>query len=85
MKLSTMLLPVILLWASTGCQDRQPLGRDYGNAVRHNMSVHIINPAPDYAGRVPPGFDGIRATEVFERYQKGKVIKPKAVTTTGGQ
>ncbi len=82
MKLSTMLLPVILSWALAGCQDRQPLGRDFGNAVRHNMSVHIINPAPDYAGRKSPGLDGIRAADVLERYQKGRVIKPKAVSTT---
>ena len=83
MKLSTMLLPVILLSASTGCQNNtQPLGRDFGNAVRHNMSVHIINPAPDYAGRKSPGLDGIRAADVLERYQKGRVIKPKAVSTT---
>ena len=82
MKRSTTLLAVILLWASTGCQNTQPLGRDFGNAVHQNMSVHIINPAPDYAGREPPGLDGIRATGVLERYQKGQVIKPKVVPTS---
>ncbi len=82
MKQSTMLLAVILLWAPTGCQNTQPLGRDFGNAVRHNMSVHIINPAPDYAGRETPGLDGIRAAGVLERYQKGRVIKPKAAPTS---
>ncbi len=82
MKRSTTFLLVGLLWAATGCQNTQPLGRDFGNAVRHNMSVHIINPAPAYAGRESPGFDGIRAAGVLERYQKGKVTTPKTVKTT---
>lgn len=82
MKRSTMILPVILMWAATGCQPSQPVGRDFGNAVRHNMSVHIINPAPDYTGRAWPGLDGIRAAGALERYQKGRVIKPKAVPTS---
>jgi len=82
MKRSTMILPVILMWAATGCQAPRPVGRDFGNAVRHNMSVHIINPAPDYTGRPAPGLDGIRAAGALERYHKGKVTEPKRVSTS---
>lgn len=87
MKRSTTLLPVILLAVGSGCENASPLGKDFGNAVRHNMAVQIINPSPDYTGRGPPGLSGMRAARALERYEKGEVIKPKVVPTSeaGGE
>lgn len=40
--------------ALAACADNAaPLSPDFGEAVRNNMAVHIINPAPDYGTEVP--------------------------------
>ncbi len=69
-------LPLML----AACAQPATLGHDYGNAVRHNMSVHIINPEPSAE---PPVHDGARAGHAIERYRTGTVIEPVGVETTG--
>ena len=83
LKHSITLLPVILLAVGAGCDNATPLNKDFGNAVRHNMAVQIINPSPDYTGLGPPRMDGVRAAGALERYKEGEVIKPKIVPTSG--
>ena len=50
MRQTMKLLPFALLFAVAACaqyQNKEPMGRDYGDAVHHNLSVHVIDPAPN--------------------------------------
>ena len=66
------------------CAPQEDLHRSFGNAVHHNMSVHIINPAPTYSSveQVPP-LDGPRAVGAQQRYDSGQVIQPERLRTSG--
>lgn len=78
-------LPVVLLFAVAACaqyQNDQPLGRDFGNAVTHNMSVQVIDPAPNLEGKEIPNMEGTRAAGAIERYDTGTVIEPETIETT---
>lgn len=81
MKTAMKLLPLGLLLAVAACYHTQPLGKDFGNSVNHNMSMHIINPAPDLEGREVPDMAGTRASGAIERYDTGNVIEPEAIET----
>ncbi len=86
MKRALVFLPIVLTFAVSACQwnrNLPPLGRDFGNAVNHNMSQHIINPDPVTAGYGAPALDGERASVVIERYKAGDVLAPE-VESTGG-
>jgi hypothetical protein len=76
------LLPFALLFAVAACQHLEPLGRDYGNAVTHNMSVQVIDPAPNLEGKEIPDMEGTRAAGAMERYDTGTVIAPETIETT---
>ena len=72
--------------ALMGCAERydkpkQTLSPSFGNAVRHNMAVQIINPEghPDLS---PSAMDGARADEAVTRYREGKTKEVKVFTTT---
>jgi hypothetical protein len=82
MKTVMKLLPLGLLVAVAACNHTQPLGRDFGNSVNHNMSMHIINPAPDFEGREVPDMEGTRASGAIERYDAGAVLAPEIIETT---
>jgi hypothetical protein len=62
------------------CAQPAMLGHDFGNAVRHDMSVHIINPEPSAE---PPVYDGGRARLAIERYRTRTVAEPVEVETSG--
>ncbi len=65
------------------CTPQENLHPDFGNSVRHNMSVHIINPNPTYgADEQVPTLDGPRAAGGQLRYDKGEVIEPERLRTT---
>ena len=59
--------------ALTACSNAEPLNHDFGASVRHNMMMHIIDPAPAHAGIGTPALRGPRATGVMDRYDKGTV------------
>ncbi len=82
MKTTIKLLPLGLLLVVAACNHTQPLGPNFGDAVHHNMSMQIINPAPDLEGREVPGMEGTRADGAIERYDSGTVISPEAIETT---
>ena len=87
MRQTMKLLPFALLFAVTACaqwQNKEPLGRDYGNAVTHNMSVQVIDPAPNLEGKEIPDMAGTRANGAMERYNTGTVIAPETIDTTSG-
>jgi hypothetical protein len=85
MKRAIAFLPfgLILVLAACGNRNIPPLAPDFGNAVEHNMSMHIINPEPATAGYGAPELDGTRAKGVLDRYKSGSVIVPKAEATGG--
>ncbi len=85
MKRVLVFLPIVLTIAVSACENRNapPLGRDFGNAINHNMSQHIINPDPVYAGYGAPALDGERAKGAFERYKTGSVIQPEEESVAG--
>jgi hypothetical protein len=67
----------------TACAPQGDLSPDFGNAVQHNMSLHIINPAPTYntLQQVPP-LDGPRAAGAQQRYDDGEIIPPERLRTS---
>jgi hypothetical protein len=85
MKQTMKLVPFALLFAITACaqyQNKEPLGRDYGDAVNHNMAVQAIDPAPNLEGKEIPNMAGTRASGAIKRYDTGTVIQPVETTTT---
>ena len=80
MKTALTTSSIALLFFVAGCQqysNQEPLGRDLGNSVHHNMSMHIIDPAPSYEGREVPDMDGERADIAIENYTTGAVEEPE--------
>ena len=82
MKTAITAVSFVVLVFVAGCEqaqhysNKQPLGRDYGNSVPHNMSMHIIDPAPSLEGREVPDMEGTRAAGAIERYDTGTTIEP---------
>jgi hypothetical protein len=54
----------------------------YGNAIRQNNSVMIIDPQPATAANTDLDLDGRRAGIAIERYRQNKVIPPIPQSTT---
>ncbi len=85
MKQTMKVLPLALLFAVAACaqyENKEPLSRDYGNANTHNLSVQVIDPAPNLEGKEIPDMEGTRAVGAIERYDTGTVIEPETVETT---
>ncbi len=88
MKITRIIAAVVLgLVVLTACETepRMTLSPDFGNSVRHNMAVHIINPPSLGKETTAVPMDGKRAFEAIDRYQKHEVIEPEKVETTIGQ
>ena len=75
-------LPVAVALSTAGCESKQHLSSDFGNAVNHNMSLQIVNPDPVYLAPEVPDFDGVRAAGAIERYKTGTVIEPEDIETS---
>lgn len=66
--------------ALAGCDGNNPfrskqvLHPSFGDAVRHNMAVQIINP-DGHPDLTPPAMDGARAADAVERYRAGKTAE----------
>ena len=85
MRQTMKVLPFALLFAVAACaqwQNKEPLGRDYGDAMSHNLSVQVIDPAPDLEGKEIPDMAGTRASGAIDRYDTGTVIEPESIDTT---
>jgi len=85
MKTALTASSIALFFFVAGCQQyskQVPLGRDFSNSVHHNMSMHIIDPAPSLEGREVPDMAGTRAESAIERYDTGTVIEPIEATST---
>lgn len=76
--LCLVLPPVLALVACT------PIDTGLGNSIRTNQALHVIDPGPVADDDAPIMTSGVRAAAAAERYRKGEVKKPVAITTTGG-
>ncbi len=85
MRQTMKLLPFALLFAVAACaqyQNKESMGRDYGDAVHHNLSVHVIDPAPNLEGKEIPDMNGNRAAGALQRYKTGTELEPESIDTT---
>ena len=84
MKTTIILLATAGALALAGCQTqpRLALNPSFGNTVRHNMAVHIVNPRPAMAATEVTDMDGQRSAEAIGRYHRGETIQPIDITTT---
>ena len=74
MRVTTFALLTAVAVSAAGCQsNKEPLRRGYGDSVRHNMAVHIINPRPKYDVDSLSGLSGPRAAGAIGRYESDKV------------
>jgi len=66
-----------------GCasQDSNTEYPGFGDAVRQNNAVMIIDPNPAGAQVTDIDMDGARAGLAIDRYRTGKVIPPKTLST----
>lgn len=55
----------------------------FGDAVTHDMAVHIVDPAPPGAENTSIELHGARADILMERYETGTVLEPEAVELGG--
>ncbi len=88
MKITRIIAAVVLgLVVLTACETepRMTLSPDFGNSVRHNMAVQVINPPSVGKATTAVPMDGVRALGAIDRYQKHEVIEPEKVETTTGQ
>ena len=56
----------------------QPLNAGFGNSIKHNDAVAIIDPTPANASDGAPDLDGKRAKLAIERYETGAVTEAEA-------
>ncbi len=85
MKITGIIAAVVIGSAVlTACETepRMTLSPDFGNTVRHNMAVHIINPPSLGKATTALPMDGVRALGAIDRYQQHQVIEPERVETT---
>jgi type IV pilus biogenesis protein CpaD/CtpE len=85
MRQTMKVLPFALLFAVAACaqyQNKESMGRDYGDAVHHNLSVHVIDPAPNLEGKEIPDMNGNRAAGALQRYKTGTELEPETIDTT---
>ena len=86
-KIRTGLSLALMAIAVTACtpsmySDSTTPAVGYGNAVRQNSSVMIVDPQPATAANTQIDFDGRRADLAIERYREGKVIPPVELKTS---
>lgn len=74
-----LLLPVFAFLAACAGEQTsdsaamRPLSPDFGNAIRHNEAVQVIDPEPATTDDQAPALDGRRAAAAVARYQNGEV------------
>lgn len=81
--LSLVLLGGLVL---AGCQSPiQPLGKmnaSFGNSVRQNMAVQIVDPEASKDITEAPMLDGNKADTAIQKYQEGDVKEVKEIKTS---
>ena len=81
--LMTPLAILLLAGCNTAYRDIGPADPAFGEAVKWNNAVHIINPDPVYADAgAQPGDSGVKGAEAVERYRTDSVKEPESAVTT---
>ena len=85
MRFSILSLAGLCLVAATGAcgNTQEPINAGFGDAYYHNISVHVIDPAPANAGSGAPALDGERGRLAIDRYRSTTTVRPVTVTTSG--
>ena len=73
---------VVTACGPTVYQDSQTQFVGYGDSVRQNNAVMIIDPQPASAANVDLDFDGRKDAIAIERYRTGTVIPPEELSTS---
>ena len=78
--LLTLLAPVVV----AGCNQVYPPTSEatFGDAVRHNMTMQVVNPEPLPQTAATAPFDGDRAALMMLRYKSDQVEEPAELRTT---
>ena len=53
----------------------------FGKAVRHNITMQVVNPEPK-PGTAAPAVDGSKSAIAIGRYRSDKVKPPREITTS---
>ncbi|MGE5548078.1 MAG: hypothetical protein ACM33T_14325 [Solirubrobacterales bacterium] len=82
-----MRFPVLLAAAATlalaACEDPYRLSPTFGDSVRHNMRIQMVNPDPiPSTASAEDQTDGDLAASAYDRYRTGKVKALKPTTST---
>ena len=80
-----VLLPGALLMLTACESNKGPISPAFGNAVRHNMSVHIVNPRTPTPYAEAPGMSGVRSAGVIKRYFEGETKQIEVEYTSDTQ
>ena len=83
MKILSATVGLVVLLAAAGCTPKATFGPGFGDSVRKNMALHIINPEPLVAAEAP-ALDSVRAARAIERYHSGEVTELEEISTTSG-
>lgn len=78
-------IALLALAAATACT---PVDTTFGDAVKTDYSLQVINPDPAPVSAetaVIEGGDGSRAAAATERYRKGEVKQPQSIQTSNGR
>ena len=75
---------VAALFALSACESTPTTGpgeEAFGNAVRHNMTVQVVNPEPKPDAAAAP-VDGSKIAIAIGRYKSDKVKPPREIRTS---
>lgn len=87
---SRLLIASLAAGLLAGCNTIDPVSLSvdpgFGEAVKYNVAVQTIDPAPVYGELdAQPGESGARGAEAIERYRTGQVREVEQIQTTTSQ
>lgn len=85
-KLQVVAIMAAIGFAIAGCDSvvkpKGTLNPNFGNAVRHNMAVQIVNPDASAGITEAPDLDGKRANTAVADYEKGATKQVEKIITS---
>lgn len=84
-----LLMAPAALGLLAGCNTLDPqtlsVDRSFGEAVKYDTAIQIIDPDPVYTAEdAQPGDHGEKGAKAVDRYRKDQVKQPEQVETTAG-
>jgi hypothetical protein len=81
-----ILMVGVALCALSGCDTTRPIGSEdiaFGEAVKYDNAIQVINPAPVYAAdATQPGSSGDKGAQAVKRYRTDTVKPLETMRTT---